>query len=334
MDISVVIPTCNRKSRLLSLLDNLDRSSYALSEVIIVDSGNDKLTPADYIQYKNLNIHCVESDRSVCIQRNIGIKKAISPWIFLCDDDIEVPVDYLQKLIDHISVHNEAGSVSGLFLQMEKDQWTGQYALHSATLLLWKFIFQQSIWGAIDCKRNNFLIKKIKLYYKRKGNHISKAGWPVLTDFSGNYFVTPLYSLGASLVKREWLVNAPYDEVLDSHGIGDNYGVAADFPGGIHVLNNAFIYHHQEPANRLQRPLQYFRRVLALDYFIRTKKSLKHVKKRWLLWSLIGSFLSFTFAGDARMMKVSFKSIMRIVSGANPYCQAVKSGQKITEPVL
>jgi hypothetical protein len=64
----------------------------------------------------------------------------------------------------------------------------------------------------------------------RKGNHISKAGWPVISDFSGDYFKTPLYSLGASLVRRDWLLRSPFDEVLDRHGIGEHYGVIAGFP--------------------------------------------------------------------------------------------------------
>src|SRR4030081_1493247 len=97
MSISVVIPTCNRKQGLLALLKDLDRSAYPVAEVIIVDSGEDKLVPADYIVFKNLDVYYVRSEQSVCIQRNTGIRKARSPWVFLCDDDIEVPPDYLQK---------------------------------------------------------------------------------------------------------------------------------------------------------------------------------------------------------------------------------------------
>jgi len=94
-----------------------------------------------------------------------------------------------------------------------------------------------------------------------------------------------VYSLGASLVKKEWLLQSPFDEVLDRYGIGENYGVIAGFPtSSIHVLNNTFVCHHQEPANRLQKPLQYYRRVLALDYFIHSKKNLQWLKRRWLLW--------------------------------------------------
>jgi hypothetical protein len=178
------------------------------------------------------------------------------------------------------------------------------------------------------------LIKKIKNHYQQKGNHISKAGWPVITDFSGHYFLSPVYGLGASMVKKDWLMQSPYDEVLDRHGIGDNYGVAIAFPAiGIHVLNDAFVYHHQEPANRLQRPLQYLRRVLALDYFIKTKPRLRHIKKRWLLWSLAGNLLAFIFVRDGIMIRPALKSIWLIAFSRNPYYKAAKNKERVVQVI-
>jgi len=301
--------------------------------VIIVDSGEDRLVPGDLIPFQNLTIRYFESEKSVCIQRNLGINKASSPWIFLCDDDIEVPPDYLGTLKDHLEMHEEAGAVSGLVLQRENGRWQAKYPVHSSFELCWKFIFQLSIWGEIECPGRNMLVSRIKKYYRRKGNHLSRAGWPVITDFSGDFFVSPVYGLGASLVRKDWLVNSPYDEVLDHHGIGDNYGVAVSFPAdGIHVLNKAFVFHHQEPANRLQRPLQYRRRVLALDYFIRTKQELRSVKKRWLLWSLTGNLLSFVFARDARMTGSALRSLQAIALGRNPYYTAALSKRRVIEP--
>lgn len=334
MHISVVIPTCNRRQRLLLLLQHLYHSSYPLLEVIIVDSGEDRLEPADYASFKKLNILYLQSEKSVCIQRNTGIHQAKGQWIFLCDDDIEVPEDYLQKLVNHIIAHQETGAVSGLVLQREMNEWKASYPVHSAFQLFWKFVFQLSIWGEIQCKRKNIIVSKMKRFYQRKGNHISKAGWPVITDFSGEYFLSPVYGLGASLVKKEWLMQSLYPEVLDRHGIGDNYGVAINFPGNIHVLSNAFVYHHQETVNRLRRPLQYFRRVLALDYFIRTNKRLSFVKKSWLLWSLIGNLLAFIFVRDRIMILPAFKAIWKIVWNNNPYCQAAKEKKRVTEPLL
>jgi len=318
----VVIPTCNRRQRLLALLGSLDGSALPLREVIIVDSGEDRLSAADYAGFKHLTIHYLESGKSVCLQRNTGIHKAIASWVFLCDDDIEVPADYLGKLAAHIEAHPETGAVAGLFLQKEPPGWTAQYPVRSAKELLWKFVFQLGIWGTIDCSSNRWPIKRIKKYYVQKGNHISKAGWPVITDFSGAYFVTPVYSLGAALVRKDWLLQSPFDEVLDSHGMGDNYGVAAGFPAaGIHIVTGAFVYHHRAAENRLQRPQQYLRRVLALDYFISTKERLRPVKKSWLLWSLAGNLLAFILVWDRKMIPPAFSAIWEIARGKNPYNQ-------------
>ena len=119
MQISVVIPTCNRKRNLLSLLNNLSKSTFPLQEIIIVDSGEERLNALELSSFSNLYIEYKSSEKSVCIQRNIGIRAAKSEWIFLCDDDIEMPADYLLKLSEHIKAHPEAGAVSGLVLQYE-----------------------------------------------------------------------------------------------------------------------------------------------------------------------------------------------------------------------
>ena len=334
MQISVVIPTCNRPQRLLLLLNNLNVSSYRLQEVIIVDSGEEILEPAKYAELTNLSIVYLRSEKSVCIQRNLGIRRAMGEWIFLCDDDIEVPPQYLTKIAEHVAHHPGAGAVSGMVLQKEDNQWKSSYPIQSTSQLIWKFIFQQSIWGEIQCKKENFLTRKIATFYQRKGNHISKAGWPVITDLRGDYFESPIYGLGASVVKKEWLMQSLYPEVLDRHGIGDNYGVAINFPAKIHVLTGAFVYHHQEPINRLYRPLQFFRRVLALDFFVRKNKSLSFVKKTWLLWSLTGNLLEFIFVRDRMMVTPTLKAIWRIASGNNPYYKAAMENKKIVEPVL
>lgn len=335
MQISVVIPTCNRKARLLSLLQNINQSSYPIYEVIVVDSGEDKLSTTEYSCFKNFPVHYIASEKSVCIQRNIGIQKAASDWIFLCDDDIQIENDYLEKLSSYIHSNPKAGAVSGLWLQKENEGWTAKYPEKSPFWVMWKFFFQLSVWGEISCKTDNFLLRRIKHYYTIKGNHISKAGWPIITDFSGDHFTTPLYSLGAALVKKEWLLHSPFDEVLDQYGIGDNYGVIAGFPdAAVDVVTSAFAYHHQETANRLQKPLQYYRRAIALDYFTRCKKSLRKIEKAWLLWSLTGNLLQFIVSRNTLMIRPALKSIWKIAIGSNPYYKAAQQSRKIEEIFL
>jgi glycosyltransferase involved in cell wall biosynthesis len=333
--ISVVVPTCNRKSSLLRLLLSLTRSQYPIQELIIVDSGDERFQKEDLETFLCLNIQYLQCERSVCIQRNKAIQKASASWIFLCDDDLEVPPEYLKEITDHIKLHPNVGAVSGLVLQNEGEKWDEQYPIVSAARLIWNFIFQLSIWGEVKCKDGNPIISKIKLFYKRKGNHISKAGWPVLTDFSGDYFKTPIYGLGASVVKREWLLKSPYDEVLDAHGIGDNYGVAVGFPSeGIHVLKTAFVYHHRETVNRPLDSARYLKRILALDYFVRTRTELKYVHTTWFVWSLVGNLIQNIMLGKKENVKAIAKSIIAVVLNRNPYLLAAKHKRKIIEPSL
>jgi glycosyltransferase involved in cell wall biosynthesis len=328
MNISVVIPTYNRKKNLVALLKNLSNSTFPIDEVIIVDAGSDRLT-----EYPALNIRYLTSIPSVCVQRNIGIRAATSEWIFLCDDDIEVPTDYLQKISAYIQEHGDAGAVSGQVLQQENGQWTASYPVFSAKQLIIRYIFGLSIWGEIRCTSNNLFIQHIKQYYARKGNHIANSGWPVITDFSGEHVIVPVFGLGASVVRKSWLEQSPYDETLDRYGIGDNYGVSIGFPGkGIHLLNNAFVYHHQEQQNRLNHPLLYYRRVLALDYFIRTKKELKDVKRWSFVWSLFGNILVFLFSGNGAMLNAAKKTLFQVVCRKNPYAEAAACNKKIIEP--
>jgi glycosyltransferase involved in cell wall biosynthesis len=311
-------------------LQSLNGSAYPVQEVIIVDSGEDRLLSTDLERYSNLKIEYLSAEKSVCIQRNKGIQGTKGEWIFLCDDDVEVPSDYLGKLVDHIQQHG-AGAVSGQWLQKEQNGWQASWPEISSFRLFRKYIFQLSIWGEIKCPG----IKWVRAYYERKGNHVSRAGWPVITQMSGAYYITPVYTLGASLVKREWLLQSPFDEALDRHGIGDNYGVALGFPvTGIHIVNDAQVFHHQEPANRLKRSLQYYRRALALDYFAKTKENLQHVSRLWIVWSLFGNLLSFLRAREGIMIKASLKAMAKIMFDNNPYYRASREGKKVVEPML
>jgi glycosyltransferase involved in cell wall biosynthesis len=315
--ISVVIPTCNRRERVLSLLGDLDRSTERPAEVLVVDSSDRPLSPSDLAPHGGW-VRCFESPKSVCAQRNRGIQESRGTWIFLCDDDVEVPSDYLAKLTAHLAAHPEAGAVSGLFLERVAGQWVGQFPVTSLPWLLWVRLFRLGLWGEVRCQ--GALGELLAQPYRRRGNHISSAGWPVLTDFRGPYFRTPLYSLGAALVRKEWLVRSPFDEGLDRHGYGDNFGVAMGFPPeGIHVVTEAFVHHHKAETERLSRAVAYSKRVLALDRFIGNRSELSGVRRGWLLWSLLGNAVYQAGTRNFAMSWSSVKTLSIVMAGRNPY---------------
>lgn len=320
MEVSVVIPTCNRRERLLSLLGDLSRSTHPVREVWIVDSSDERLRSGDYANFAFAPVHYVASElRSVCVQRNVGIRRADTAWVFLCDDDVEVPSDYLSTLAEHVDAHPEAGAVTGLWLEKDASEWKSEFPVTSSSALLWRYLFQLGIWGQIRARGP--LIDVIANRYRRRGNHISRAGFPVLVDFSEPYFRTPIYSLGASVVRKDWLLSSPYDERLDPHGMGDNYGVALGFPKeGIHVVTAASVRHHKEPTNRLLDREAYARRLMALHYFIRSHDGLgrMNVHERVFLWSLLGQVIFHTGIGNRDFAVAAASTLSAIVRGRNP----------------
>jgi glycosyltransferase involved in cell wall biosynthesis len=316
-EISVVIPTCNRRERVLSLLGDLDRSTHALLEILVIDSSDRPLSPADLAPF-GARVRCFESPKSVCAQRNRGIREARGSWIFLCDDDVEVPSDYLEKLTAHLAAHPEAGAVSGLFLEQVAGRWVGQFPVTSPAWLFWVRVFHLGLWGEIHC--HGAVGDLLARHYRSRGNHISSAGWPVLIDFREPFFKTPVYSLGAALIRKEWLVGSPFDEGLDRHGYGDNFGVAIGFPAeGIHVLTEAFVHHHKAKAERPPAAIGYSKRILALDRFIASRSELGGVRRGWLLWSLLGNALYHAGTRNLEMCWSSVKTLAIVLAGRNPY---------------
>jgi glycosyltransferase involved in cell wall biosynthesis len=318
MEVSAVVPTCNRPERLRALLANLAASTHPLREVVVVDSSDSRLGPATLAELAPLRVVYLEAARSVCVQRNAGIRRASSPWLFLCDDDVEVPRETLARLVAHATAHPAAGAVAALFLERQPSGWSGAFPETSALVVAWKTLFELGMWGPIRARGP--IGRALAAHHRRHGNHIARSGWPVITEMDGASFRTPIYSLGAALVRRDWLLASPFDESLDSHGLGDNYGVAIGFPPeGIHVVNAAPVYHHRAEANRIADGVAQERRMLALDYFIRTRAELAGARPRHLLWSLAGAGILHAASGNRPAARAMFRALARVATGRNPY---------------
>ncbi len=317
MEVSVVIPTCDRPDRLRALLGDLGRQTLRPRQILIVDASDRKLE-AGAVAALGPGVVYLEGPRSVCVQRNLGIRRATAPWIFLCDDDIELPPDYLARLAAHAAAHPAAGALSGLVLEKLAGGWSGRFPERSALVAAWKLLFGMGIWGPIGA--GGPLGRAIGARCRARGNHLARSGWPVITEMEGDCFRTPVYGLGAAVVRRDWLLASPFDESLDSHGIGDNYGVALGFPPeGIHVVTGAEARHHRAAVNRLADGVAQERRVLALDYFIHTRTALDHARTGALLWSLVGAGLLHAASRNPTAARAMFRAFARLAAGRNPY---------------
>ena len=337
MKVSAVIPTRNRFEQVRSTLHSLLRQTRQVDEVLLIDASDDRRQASVLRQeFAGHSIQWFESIPSVCIQRNIGIERASGDWVLLLDDDIDLEADYILKLERYILANGGCGAVAGRLMQLESGTWTDQYPIKSFNELCWRFIFQLSVWGRIDKVRVPGVMKWcfeiIKDFYRRKGNTLSLAGWPLITQWDASIVRTTIYSLGASLIKKEWLANA-YDEVLDPYGIGDNYGAALHFPSGqqIHILGDARAYHHRVSENRLERTLASYRRILALHYFlVRDKKSF--VTRFFFVWSLFGNMLASMLRGDWRTFRMTIRALALILRRQNPYWIGHLQNKKLVQP--
>ena len=334
MRISAVIPTRNRRESLVRTLLSLAGQTHPLEEILVVDASDVPLETSQLPASVMRQVSIIHSDPSVCRQRNIGIGRARGEYTLLCDDDIELAADYVELLAAHI-LEQKAIAVTGLVHQQTKDgRWVYQYPVSSLRRLLWTYVFQLGVWGEITYARprapaswlHDYLVRR----YAARGNSISSAGWPVITRFDGTVIRTRVYGLGAAIIETAWLCSHAFDETLDPHGIGDNYGIAIRLPDEVHVLKAACAYHHVSPINRLPPDTVSFRRVLALDYFsalYATKRS-----RLFLLWSLMGMLVGYVFA-DVRSARATLKAMFLIAFGRNPYSIARAQGRKFVAPV-
>lgn len=324
--ISVVIPTRNRPDSLERTLRALGRQSRPPDEVIIVDAS-DRPPDGEALRAANpsLPLLVLRSDPGVCSQRNLGIRRASGSHVLLCDDDIEPPAEYLERLIEHLAAHPATGAVTGAILEPgASGELRPAFPRPSLRRLFFAFIFHLTVWGdveAVDAGRVGAApLRLLKRWYRRRGNRWSPAGWPLVTQVEQPAMRTAIYTLMATLVRRDWLLASPYDERLGPYGIGDNYGVAIGFPGerSIDVLVDLPVLHHREATNRLDATKADYRRVLALDYFMRTSDRFSRLNTACLAWSLVGKAILLAIAGRGDRALRTLRALRVVATGRNP----------------
>lgn len=317
--ISMVIPTRNRKESLFRLLASVELQKVLPFEILIVDSSDDPLQQEEIqANYPRLTIALFFSKPSVCQQRNLGINNARGEYIFLCDDDNELDEKYVELVYQTLIGNTQIQIASGIaFTKDDKEQWVENYPTGSNFSLAWRKFFQLGVWEDVNARPQ--LKTSVKAYYQKRGNDITKAGWPINTQWDSEVMICTVYGMGASIAKKSYWQSHPYDEALEAHGLGDNYGVVMNDIGSIGVVKAVRHLHHQSPLNRQKRNTSYQQRVYALHYFLKTGKRFGPVNRRYLLGSLVGNFLSALLGGDFSIAGTNLKLITQLSLGRNPY---------------
>lgn len=326
VSVTAVIPTRNRLESLKRCLESLARQTYPIKEIIVVDASDTPITRQS-LEVIARGLQVLHDTPSVCKQRNRGIQFATGTHILLCDDDIELPPDYVAVLTAHLLTNRNVAAISGTVAEPSPSGFRpAESASLSLPKLLWKFLFHLTVWADVNSIKTSAIgtipMKLLKAYYNTKGNTFTPAGWPLLTQISGESLSVSLYGLGASIVRRDVLLATPFDETLDAHGIGDNYWIAINLPTPIVVLRTVMAYHHRSQKNRATITDAYQKRILALDYFMTKSRRFNAAHRVMLLWSLVGNLISQTSRLDFKRTHATLRAGFLILSRRNPYVVA------------
>ena len=327
MNISAVIPTRNRPSSLRRVLRCLSLQTLAPAEVIIVDASDVPLCADDVThEFPALRFRFFHTAPGLCKQRNVGIRQSTRECIFLCDDDIEFSRTYLASLAEYLGRHAASAAVSGEILEQDAaGVFRAARSAGSVWWLLWCFLFQFTVWQNVDQIHSSpparALLTALQRYNRRRGNTVTAAGWPLVTQMGRPVYSALVYGLGASLIRRSCLQDPPFDEALHISGIGDHYGVAIGFPGRepITVIASEPLRHYREGSGRVAPEEAFALRVFALDRFMHRSPRFGRLNTLALRWSLVGYCLFFLRSGDTAMMKSAWHTLLALLFGRNPY---------------
>ena len=99
MDISVIIPTYNRRNTLSRAVESVLNQIYKPIEIIVVDDGSTDGTKEMFSEMYPLVRYIYQVNSGVSSARNMGIKSASGDWIALLDSDDEWLPDKLDRQV-------------------------------------------------------------------------------------------------------------------------------------------------------------------------------------------------------------------------------------------
>ncbi len=121
--VSVIIPTYNRKERLLHTLESLDGQSYPAGfwEIIVVDDGGGDGTSELCASLDELPLRYVrQAHLGGTAAKNRGASESLSDFLLFLDDDIAVNRLYIETLIGQHQTHAHA-LVQGVLRDLAPD---------------------------------------------------------------------------------------------------------------------------------------------------------------------------------------------------------------------
>lgn len=126
MNASIIIPTLNRPEYLEKLLADIFSGTLLPEEILIIEQGDVAATKQLAAKYENRGVRLrilFESEKSLPVARNTGVRESKGDVLFFFDDDMSVGVRYLEIALLYLETHPGALGVTGSYMKREKG-WT------------------------------------------------------------------------------------------------------------------------------------------------------------------------------------------------------------------
>ena len=271
-DLSIVIPTCNRKKSLKAVLDSILEQTKLPKEVIIVDDGDDfkarDLTKKlhKYLLDKGIMIEYLRNSgpKSTAICRNIGAMHANGEIILFLDDDIILDKEYIEKILEIYKTYPKAVGVQGLVMNVPM----------SSKLL--------NILG--------------KIFF---GNHLERSQCRILPSGCTTYPYPELskvincqwFSGCNQSYRREIFKIQRFDENLKRLSSGEDmdfsYNIFKKYPNSLYLTPNAKLLHNYSLTSLPEHLLIYNRTINGFYFFYKNIEQTL-LNKLIFIWCNIG----------------------------------------------
>lgn len=125
MKISVVICTLNNIDQLNSLFQSISIQLLKPYEIIVVHGERDSFTKDLCISWNNklLNVRYTQAERSLIVQRNVGLELSNGEIICYLDDDVILEQNYFKPILETYTSDEKIAGVQGTISNEIKLGW-------------------------------------------------------------------------------------------------------------------------------------------------------------------------------------------------------------------
>lgn len=136
--VSIITVNFNQTEVTCALLESLNKISYPNFEVIVVDNHSTQDDP-NLIKQRFPNVVFIQSpiNYGFAAGNNYGLMRARGEYVLLLNNDIEVPVHFMEPLIDKLERYPDIGAVSPkikFYYQPDTIQYAGYTPIGKITM--------------------------------------------------------------------------------------------------------------------------------------------------------------------------------------------------------